>query len=305
MTRRYHFVQADVFTDRPFGGNQLAVFTDARGLTADDMQTLAREMNFSESTFVLPPEIPNAAKRVHIFTPNRELPIAGHPTVGTAYVLAQRRELEMSDDMKQVTLQLGIGPVPVTIEQRNGSTSFVWMAHREPSFGLMRDQREAVAHALGLTADDIRVDWPIQVVSTGLPFLFVPLRSLEAAKRCHPNDAALKPLLIERDDTLGLYAFTPETTSRDADVHVRMFAPHWGMLEDPATGAGAAPMGAYAARYEVLPRRPEMHFVIEQGIEMGRPSVIHVEVECAAEVITAIRIGGQTVIVGEGEIFWE
>jgi trans-2,3-dihydro-3-hydroxyanthranilate isomerase len=305
MTRRYHVVQADVFTDRPFGGNQLAVFTDARGLTAEDMQTLAREMNYSESTFVLPSEIPRAAKRVRIFTPYRELPMAGHPTVGTAYVLAQRGEVEWSDDIARLTLQLGIGPVPVTIERRNGSVKFIWMAHREAAFGPIRDQREAIAYALGLTADDIRVDWPIQIASTGLPFLFVPLRSLDAAKRCQPNEAALKALLIEGDDTLGLYTFTTETASPDVDLHVRMFSPAWGITEDAATGSGAAPMGAYAARYQVLPRQPKMHLVIEQGVEMQRPSLIHVEVQCVADTITAIRIGGQTVIVGEGEIFWE
>ncbi len=302
--RRYHFIQADVFTDRPFGGNQLAVFTDARGLSAEEMQALAREMNFSESTFVLPPEISSAAKRVRIFTPARELPMAGHPTVGTTYVLARRGDLELSGETTQVTLQLEIGPVAVSIEHRHGAPEFVWMAHREPVFGPARDDRDRVAQALGLSAAAIAPDWPLQIVSTGVPFLFVPLRSLEAAGRCRPSESALSDL-FDGTEPVMLYVFTTETVSADASIHARMFGPHLtGVTEDPATGSAAAPLGAYVARHAVLPRAPEMRFICEQGIEMGRPSRIHVEVRCQGETITGLRIGGQTVIVGEGDISW-
>lgn len=303
--RRYHFVQADVFTDRPFGGNQLAVFTNARGLSAEDMQTLTREMNYSECTFVLPPEIPNAAKRVRIFTPARELPMAGHPTVGTTYVLARRGELDLPDESAEVTLQLGIGPVPVTIEKRNGAPGLVWMTHREPVFGSIRDDRDQVAQALGIAAADVHPDWPLQIVSTGVPFLFVPLRSLDAIGRCGPNEPALKNL-FDKAEPIMVFVFTAETVSADTAIHARMFGSHViGVPEDPATGGAAAPLGAYVARHEVLPRAPEIRFICEQGIEMGRRSRIHVEVHCQGETITELRIGGQTVIVGEGEIFWE
>lgn len=304
MTRRYHFVQADVFTARPFGGNQLAVFTDARGLSPAEMQALAREMNYSESTFVLPPEIPGAARRVRIFTPAIEMPMAGHPTVGTAFVLAQRGAIPLAGASTAATLQLNIGPVPVEIESRAGQPQFVWMTHRAPEFGPIRSDRERVAAALNITADDIRADWPMQVVSTGMPFLFVPLRSLEAIGRCRVNQFALQNL-FENDAPVMVYMFTTETTTPEVLLHARMFGPHVADIpEDPATGSASAPMGAYAARYQVLPRQPHMRFIIEQGVEMGRPSQIHVDVKTEGEAITSLRIGGQTVVVGEGEIFW-
>lgn len=314
MPKRYHFIQADVFTDRPFGGNQLAVFTDARGLTTEEMQTLTREMNYSECTFVLPPEIPEAVKRVRIFNPAMEMPMAGHPTVGTTYVLAHRGEIRLGADTTEAILQLNIGPVKVAVERKNGGdrenggVGFVWMTHREPVFGEVWTDRERVAKAIGLIADDLIETLPIQVASTGLPFLYVPLRSLDAARRCRVDPTALRELFT--GDPIMVYMFTTETTPGvttpgGVGIHSRMFAPHVADIpEDPATGAAAGPMGAYAARYHVLPRSPEMRFVIEQGIEMGRPSQIHVEVKTQGEAITAIRIGGQAVIVGEGEIFW-
>ncbi len=304
MNRRYPFVQADVFTDRPFGGNQLAVFTDARGLTAAEMQTLAREMNFSESTFVLPPEIDGAVKRVRIFTPAIEMPMAGHPTVGTAFVLAQRGEIPLIGERTSAGLQLNIGLVDVEIEGEAGAPRFVWMTHRAPEFGPTRDDRARVAEALGVAADDIRADLPMQVVSTGMPFLFVPLRSLEAIGRCRVNALALQGLFAAGQPVM-VYLFTTETTTPGAHVHARMFGPHViDVPEDPATGAAAAPMGAYAARYHVLPRQPRMNFAIEQGVEMGRPSQIHLDVRTQGEAITGLRIGGQAVIVGQGEIVW-
>jgi len=306
MTRSYHFVQADVFTDQPFGGNQLAVFTDARGLAEVEMQTLAREMNYSESAFVLPPEIPAAARRVRIFTPAIELPMAGHPTVGTTFVLAHRGEIPLTGPSTDVILQLKIGPTPITIEAdaEHGKPKFVWMTQRTPEFGDTRSDRAQVASALGINADDIRADLPMQVVSTGVPFLYVPIRSLEAIGRCRVNPAALQSL-FEGAEPLMLYMFTTETTARSAGLHARMFAPHVADIpEDPATGGAAGPMGAYAARYQVLPRQPHMRFVIEQGLEMGRPSQIHLDVRTEGEAITGVRIGGQAVIVGEGDIFW-
>jgi trans-2,3-dihydro-3-hydroxyanthranilate isomerase len=303
MTKRYHFLQADVFTDTPFGGNQLAVFTDARGLTTEEMQTLTREMNFSESTFVLPPEIPGAAKRVRIFTPAMEMPMAGHPTVGTTYILAHLDEIPLTGDVTDVVLQLNIGPVLVSIERKDGKVGFVWMTHRAPEFGPVRDDRERVAVALGITAADLVDSLPLQIVSTGVPFLYVPVRSLEAIRKCRPNQAALRDL-FEGEPSM-VYPFTTETESLNTHIHSRMFAPHVADIpEDPATGAAAGPMGAYAARYQVLPRQPVMKFVIEQGIEMKRASYISLEVKTEGEAITGIRIGGQAVIVGEGEIYW-
>jgi trans-2,3-dihydro-3-hydroxyanthranilate isomerase len=301
--RRYHFIQADVFTDKAFGGNQLAVFTDARGLSAEEMQALTREMNYSESTFVLPPEIPGAAKRVRIFTPAFEMPMAGHPTVGTTFVLAQRGEL-VGDE---AVLQLKIGPTPVSLEREaDGAPRFVWMTQRAPEFGPVREDRNRVAAALGVTAADLRADLPLQIVSTGVSFLYVPLKSLEAIGRCKVNQSALAALFEHEDKSAAAYLFTTETSGPNVHLHTRMFAPHiFDIPEDPATGSAAGPMGAYAARYNVLPRQPHMRLLIEQGIEMGRPSQIHVDVRTEGEAVTGIRVGGQSVIVGEGHIFWE
>lgn len=302
MARRYHFVQADVFTDQPFGGNQLAVFTDARGLSDAEMQALAREMNFSESTFVLPPEQPEAGRRVRIFTPAKEMPMAGHPTVGTVYVLASRGDFPLHEPRTDLTLQLNIGLVPIAIDVENGRPRFVWMTHREPDFGPTRDDRGRVAQALGLSVDDIHMDRPMQVVSTGVPFLFVPLRSLDAARRCRPNIAALSDLFTgERPD--GVYVFTTETMSPSASVHGRMFGSYaLDIPEDPATGSAAAPLGAYLSRYGIV---SQSRFIGEQGVEMGRPSQIHIEVERVGDRFARLRIGGQAVIVGEGEIYWD
>jgi trans-2,3-dihydro-3-hydroxyanthranilate isomerase len=303
MPKRYHFIQTDVFTNTAFGGNQLAVFTDAQGLTAEEMQTLAREMNYSESTFVLPPEIPGAVKRIRIFTPGIELPMAGHPTVGTAYVLAQRGEIILRDDVTEATLQLKIGPIKIAVTKRDGEVGFVWMTHPAPQFGEVREDRARVAAALGLNATDLVETLPVQIVSTGVPFLFVPVRSLEAIRRCKSEKSALHDLFVS--DPVMVYMFTTETTSSDTHIHSRMFAPHVAdIVEDPATGVAAGPMGAYVARYRVLPPQPDLRFIIEQGIEMGRPSQIHVEVKSPGEDITDIRIGDQAVTVGEGYIFW-
>src|SRR3981189_1219743 len=190
------FTLVDVFTSRAFDGNQLAVFSDAAGVSDAEMQGLADELNFSESTFVTAPDVPGAVRRVRIFTPAREIPMAGHPTVGTTWVLASHGQipLTMSRGLLDATLQLGIGPVTVTIESANAQPEFVWMNHREPEFGATRKDVARIANALGIEASDIRDDLPIQVVSTGFPFIYVPLRSIDALARCAPNKAALAAL---------------------------------------------------------------------------------------------------------------
>jgi trans-2,3-dihydro-3-hydroxyanthranilate isomerase len=298
---RYHFLQLDVFTRRPFGGNQLAVFPDARGLTTEQMQELTREMNFSESSFVFPPEAPGTDKRVRIFTPAVEMPVAGHPTVGTAAALVQRGLIEPKDGV--LVLELGIGPVKVEIGP--GSPPFVWMTHRLPVFQPYTGSREAVAAALGLAAEDVRANLPLEIVSTGVPFLFVPLTSLDAAARARSETAPLAAL-FNQQDLANVALITDQVTDPSAQIHARMFSPHVvGITEDPATGAMAAPCGAYLAKHGMLPKTSKVTIVIEQGIEMKRPSQITVEVGRQGENFTSLRIGGDSVIVGEGEIFWE
>jgi trans-2,3-dihydro-3-hydroxyanthranilate isomerase len=302
MSRKTPFILVDVFTSRPFGGNQLAVFTDATALSASEMQELAHEMNYSESTFVLPAESAGVARRVRIFTPSVEMPMAGHPTVGTTWVLASRGEIALDSASVDATLQLGIGPVTVTIENSGGKPDFVWMAHREAAVGAKRDDRQHVAQTLGIKANDIRDDLPIQIVSTGVPFTFVPLRTLDALAKCAPNALAIATLSKPGEQPPLIYMFVANE-SGEFSSRARMFAPHSGVSEDPATGSAAAPFGAYAATYGLIKPAPETSFLITQGVEMGRSSEIRVEVTRKESGAFAIRIGGRCVIVGEGAMF--
>jgi trans-2,3-dihydro-3-hydroxyanthranilate isomerase len=302
MPTKTPFILVDVFTSRPFGGNQLAVFTDAAALSASEMQELAHEMNFSESTFVMPLES-SGARRVRIFTPRREIPMAGHPTVGTTWVLASRGEIALQSSSVDATLLLGIGPVTVTVESTNGKPDFVWMAHREPEFGAKRDDRERIAEALGITAAAIRDDLPVQSVSTGFPFTLVPLKTIDALARCVSSGSALAALFKTGDRMQPIYMFVANESGEFA-ARSRMFAPHTdAILEDPATGSAAAPFGAYAATYGLIKPAPKASFVIQQGVEMGRPSEIRVEVARKESGAFAIRIGGRCAIVGEGSMF--
>ena len=301
MPKTTPFILVDVFTSRPFGGNQLAVFTDGAALSESEMQELAHEVNFSESTFVMPPES-SGARRVRIFTPKHEMPMAGHPTIGTTWVLASRGEIALDSPSVDATLQLGIGPVTVTVESTGGKPDFVWMAHREPEFGAKRDDRKCIAEALGITAADIRDDLPIQTVSTGFPFMFVPVRSLDALAKCSPNAAALAALFKPGEPVLATYMFVANESGEFAP-RSRMFAPHDGVAEDPATGGASAPFGAYAATYKLIDPAPRASFLIQQGVEMGRPSEIRVEVARKDSGKFAIRIGGRCAIVGEGSMF--
>ena len=302
MPRKIPFTLVDVFTSLPFGGNQLAVFTDAAALSASEMQDLAHEMNFSESTFVMPAE-PGAARRVRIFTPRREIPMAGHPTVGTTWVFATRGEITLESASVDATLQLGIGPVTVTVESTVGKPYFVWMTHHEAEFGAKRHDRGRIAKALGIAAADIRDDLPIQSVSTGLPILFVPLRDFGALARCASNGAALAALFKPGEPSLPIYMFAANQSGEFA-ARSRMFAPHTdGITEDPATGGAAGPFGAYPAAYGLINPAPKVSFMIQQGVEMGRPSEIRVEVARKDSGAFAIRVGGRCAIVGEGVMF--
>ena len=200
------------------------------------------------------------------------------------------------------TLQLGIGPVTVTVESTGGKPDFVWMAHREPEFGVKRDDRERIAEALGITAADIRDDLPIQIVSTGFPFIFVPVRDLDALAKCSPNLRALAAL-FKAGEPRVLHICSSRTSLVSSPLASRMFAPFDGVAEDPATGSAAAPFGAYAATYGLIKPAPKASFLIQQGVEMGRPSEIRVEVARKDGGALAIRIGGRCAIVGEGSMF--
>jgi len=307
MRHQAKFTLVDVFTSRTFGGNQLAVFSDATGISDAEMQALAHELNFSESTFVTASDVAGVVRRVRIFTPAREIPMAGHPTVGTAWVLASHGQIPLKSSRINLdaTLELGIGPVTVTIESANAQPEFVWMNHREAEFGAIRRDLERIADALGIEAAGIRDDLPIQIVSTGFPFIYVPLRSTDVLARCAPNKTALIELFDKGEQRLPIYLFVVKEQAPFV-VRARMFAPHTDNIpEDPATGSAAAPFGAYAATHGLIKPEPSATFLIQQGVEMGRPSDIHVEVARKDNGALGIRIGGRCAIVGEGAMFLE
>lgn len=297
--RRLHYHRVDVFTDRAFGGNPLAVFTNGRGLDTETMQAIAKEFNLSETTFVLPPDDPKHDWRVRIFTPGSELPIAGHPTVGTSFVLAREHLIPRDARETTIVLEEGVGPVPVRIEFKEGEPSFAEMTQPVPTFGAQLEDRQSVAAMLSLEESDLEADLPVQIVSCGVPFFYVPLRSLDAAHRARPRVDLMERVAEEHGAPPEVFVFTREVEHEGSTVHSRMFAPGLGITEDPATGAASGPLGCYLVKYGVF---PDGRIVSEQGVEMGRPSFIHIRIESEGEQITAVRVGGRCHFAGEGFI---
>lgn len=303
--RTYRFIQLDVFSDRAFGGNQLAVLPRADGLSDAEMQAIAREMNYSESTFVVAATDPDALCRVRIFTPASELPFAGHPTVGTAIALAHEGRVAAASagDTTRILLQLGVGTLPVDVRATPGAVPFAWMHQPVPAFEPWRGDVAQLAAALRLAPEDLEVPGlPVERGSAGVPFTFVPVRSLAAMGRAQAAPDLLP--LLTANDTGGAYLFSLETQAPDAAAHARLFAPAVGVSEDAATGSAAGPLSAYLVRHGRL--QPGGDGVargwIEQGIEMGRPSRLEVAVEGTPEAIRAVRVGGHAVVVAEGEL---
>jgi trans-2,3-dihydro-3-hydroxyanthranilate isomerase len=298
--RRIRFVQLDVFTSVPFGGNQLAVIPDASGLSDAEMQAIAKEMNYSESTFVLPATDPKAAWRVRIFMPSTELPFAGHPVVGTTFALAAEGKLPANET--PAYLQLGVGTLPVDLLYEERRLSFVWMHQPIPNFSPWQGDRARLVTALGLAEDDLVADLPIERAELGIAHLYVPVRSLEAVGRARPSSDLIDA--VATADPLGVNVFTLERPPSGNDVHTRMFAPSMGVAEDPATGSAAGPLGVYLLRHGRI--RPDetgvAHARVEQGIEMGRPSVLAVAIAGTADDIQDVRVGGEAVLVAEGNL---
>lgn len=301
MPRRYAIAQVDVFTERALAGNPLAVVLDARGLTDAEMQAVAREMNLSETTFVLPATRPDCAARVRIFTPAREVPFAGHPTVGTSWVLATRGHL--APGTARFSLEEGIGPVPVELEGDPGAPRFIWMQHGAARFEPEVTDRSALARALGLAPGDLLAGAPVLVASTGSPFLYVPLADRGAVDRAALDVPALLAALGDRP-RVGVFVFAADSppAASPARVYSRMFAPHTsGVPEDPATGSASGGLGAYLVAHGLVRGPGVARIVSEQGTRMGRQSFVHVTVERAGDRgVGAIRVGGSVVPVMEG-----
>ena len=276
---RHEYQLVDVFTDRPFGGNPLAVFKDGRGIRDDTMQSIAKELHLSETTFVLPPKSAGAADhRVRIFTPDTELPFAGHPTLGTAFVLSGGKDCAMR-------LEEGVGVISVTLRE-----GFVQMVQPLPTFSGTTISRRMAADALGLAVEEVRSDVPIQVGSSGVPFLLVPLANLKAVRR------ARQPSALEAN----VYVFALSAERSGSHVHGRMFAHGSGIGEDPATGSAQGPLGAYLVAHELVRVEPTTRIRSEQGFEMGRPSILDIEVDRTGAAVTAVRVGGRCVAMGGG-----
>jgi trans-2,3-dihydro-3-hydroxyanthranilate isomerase len=314
--KEYRFIQVDVFTDRPFGGNPLAVFPEGEGLSDEEMQCLAREMNLSETTFVLAPRAPEADFRVRIFTPAKELPFAGHPVVGTHWVLADLGRVQLREPVTRVRFELGVGVLPGDLHVAAGDVERVVMTQDHPAFLSVLDAAQVVqvAEGLGLAPEAITATGlPAQVVSTGVPQMMVPVRSLaevQALGAARLNVAALDKA-CRAVGTECVLVFCIDTERAESTVHVRMFAPLLGVPEDPATGSANGALGAYLfhhsmrnadLRRAVSFTEPTTSIVVEQGSEMGRPSTLYVEVDGGADEIEAVRVGGQVVPVAEGRV---
>jgi trans-2,3-dihydro-3-hydroxyanthranilate isomerase len=299
--RRYRYRHLDVFTDRRFGGNQLAVFPDANGLSTDTMQLMAREMNFAESTFVLPAETEGTDVRMRIFTPATEMPMAGHPVIGSTFALA--REGRIPKDRPEWIYELNVGPLPVQLEWQDEELAFAWMTQRSPQFGEPEDPA-AVAAAIGLSEQEIRsTGLPVQCVSCGVPFVMVPLSSRAAVDAAAPDARILNDLAKRSGrDHFSLYLFTTDRNGSDDGAHVytRMFGPGLGIYEDPATGSASGALGAYLVRHQVLSREAARTILNLQGRKLGRPSWIHISIDSNNGTFTRVRVGGAAVFVAEG-----
>lgn len=309
-TLRFH--QVDVFTDRPFGGNPLAVFPDADGLSDQEMQQLALEMNLSETTFVLPAEAPGADFKVRIFTPTAELPFAGHPLVGTHWVLATLGRVPLAEPFTDVVFELGVGLRKARLLTAKGKVTQVITDHQPPQFlaKATTSQAAQLAAALRLPpAALLETGKPVQVVSTGYRQLFVPVRSLAEVAGLVASGLDVGALLglCRELDLPGpdLAVFCLETVNPERDVHMRFFAPHQGIPEDPATGSASGGLAAYLVHHGLVAATPPVTTIrTEQGIEMGRPSQVTVLVEGDRERIAMVRVTGDVVPMMTGEFSW-
>jgi trans-2,3-dihydro-3-hydroxyanthranilate isomerase len=303
MPRSYRYLQLDVFTDHLFGGNQLAVFLDGRGLSTETMQAVAREMNFSETTFILPAERSDTDVRMRIFTPGSEMPIAGHPTIGSTFALARAGVIAPASE--RFVFGLGVGPVPVALTWRQSELSFAWMTQPQPVFFEPIADRAGAAAALGLPEAAVTgTNLPVQVISCGVPFIFVPLRTRRDVDSASFNPPAYAALMARAPaEANGVFFFSPERGEDGATVYSRMFAPDVGVPEDPATGVASGPLGCYLVRHRVVAPEQAGAMLSLQGAKMGRPSHIHMAIGVESSEIRSVRVGGEAVLAGEGTLY--
>lgn len=288
------FYIVDVFAISKYTGNQLAVFTDAQTLTTEEMQSIAREINFSETTFILSQQPENHGYPVRIFTPKRELPFAGHPTIGTAFILQQKIIRQL---VSRVSLNLPIGQIPVDISYQEDLIDLLWMSQRPPTSHEFFNPEE-VAAMLNISVDDIDDRFPIQSVSTGVDFVIVPLKTQQSLQACLVDIQKCKEL-TKNTEVKGVVVFCPETHNPENDLCVRVFAPALGIVEDPATGSANGCLAAYLIQYDYF-AQPSIDLKVEQGYEINRPSLLLLKALRNQEVIQ-VFVGGKVIMVAQGE----
>jgi trans-2,3-dihydro-3-hydroxyanthranilate isomerase len=294
------YLHLDVFTSKRFEGNQLAVFLDAPDISGALMQRIAAEMAFSESTFIFPPSGPGDV-RMRIFTPGKELPMAGHPTIGSTFALAAEGKIERGRE--KFVFELGVGPIDVSLEWGDDGLSFAWMTQLLPAFGPTASNRIEIAAALAVDVTDLDGDRPAEVVSCGVPFLFLPLRTRTAVDAVTIDRRALtRAFAASNIDELAVFVFTAEKGDGNETVYSRMLAPGFGITEDPATGIASGPLGCYLLHHGMVAAEKARQMVSLQGVAMKRPSRIHISIDSDAGRITRVRVGGQSVLVGRGEL---
>jgi len=296
------FCTLDVFTDHRFGGNPLAVFTDVPELPTDFMQNIAREFNLSETVFVVQPRDPRATRRLRIFTPARELPFAGHPTIGAAHVLVEEGLAGVSGNSGSFLLEEEVGLVPVSVNrQANGAWFIQLTAAKLPEEGPAAPSVPELAKLLSVAESDILNDADFaQVYSCGVPYLFVPLRDRSVLSRVSIDPGASRK--VRAATGIGdVYAFTYDPAREDSDIRARMFAHEFAITEDPATGSAAAAFAGYLARRS-WHREGTLRWTIEQGFEMERPSILYLEADLADGAVTAVRVGGTAVRTSDGRL---
>ncbi|MFW9877852.1 MAG: PhzF family phenazine biosynthesis protein [Candidatus Thorarchaeota archaeon] len=284
------FYIVDVFAERKFEGNQLAVFICENGISDSEMQKIAKEMNYSETTFIT--SIKNYT--IRIFTPDMELPFAGHPTLGSAYVI--QKEI-IKSNIKTLLLNLKIGQIPVLFKYKSGNAEEIWMEQNVPAFGQFFDP-ELIANTIFLKEEDIDIRFPIQEVSTGLPFIIVPLRNLDALKRARVEREKLFDLM-ENTNAKSILIFCPETHKKGNHLSVRVFTEVPG-FEDPATGSGNGCLASYLVHHQYFGRN-SVDLRVEQGYEIGRPSLLLLRAEEKVGQIS-VSVGGKVFIIAEGEL---
>lgn len=304
--REYEYFQVDVFTSEPFTGNPLAVIPDAGGLTPREMMMIAREFYLPETTFIVPPETPDALFRMRIFTPTVELPFTGHPAVGGLWVMAELGRIELTEPVTTICYEQGVGPLTADLHVVDGRIDRIVMEQCPPVFLAELRNVNSLASALGVNPDEITsTGLTPQVVSTGMPQLMVPFRSLSAVQRLNAAEMELVSIMrvLNGVGSSFMHVWTTETVNPESTVHARGFAHLVGIPEDPVTGNANGALGAYLVRYGVVPLTGSRATIVsEQGIEVGRPGSLTVEVDHDNGVPRAVRVGGRCVQVARGVI---